>query len=329
MGPLPIILGGGAVLLALAFGKKSSGASLTSNPQPTPYTPPNILPPGPTPQPLPPTPIQNLPMGTSGGATKAEITCLQTQLSMLRSPDGAGYNTGGVDGAWGANTSTALAKFQKDTGLPVTGSIDAATRSAEAFAMCFSGSAAQPSSDSSVGANAYQIRCLQSALNNRYNDQNVKEDGLWSSALGTVISRAQADAGQPVTGRITPEILAFAGCSATAPTVYPSTFGDAIACDVDGNMPDAKKTADLKAAINASTSEADLNEFANFCLSLDKPCTGLHDYALARIIGMRENKTTERVLQEQHDAAVAATQQAGGVIKDAAGNVIDTFKNMF
>jgi peptidoglycan hydrolase-like protein with peptidoglycan-binding domain len=329
MGPLPIILGGGAVLLALAFGKKSSVASLTSNPQPTPYTPPNILPPGPTPpKPVPP---QDLPMGTSGGASKAEITCLQTQLSMLRSPDGAGYNTGGIDGVWTSGTSSALAKFQKDAGLPVTGSIDAATRSAEAFAMCFSASAPQPSSgpDMTGGATAYQIRCLQSALNNRYNDQNVKEDGLWSSALGTVVSRAQTDAGQAVTGRITPELLAQAGCSAAAPTVYPSTFGDTIACDVNGNMPDAKKTADLKAAINASTSEADLNEFANFCLSLDKPCTGLHDYALARIVGMRENKTTEQVLQEQHDAAVAAAQQAGGVVKDAAGNVIDTFKNMF
>ena len=39
-----------------------------------------------------------------------------------------GYNPGPLDGVWGSKTQKAVKQFQQDSGLPVTGNLDAETR---------------------------------------------------------------------------------------------------------------------------------------------------------------------------------------------------------
>jgi peptidoglycan hydrolase-like protein with peptidoglycan-binding domain len=54
-------------------------------------------------------------------ADKSSILAVQAKLKEL------GYNPGGVDGIWGAKTTDAVKRFQKDNGLPVTGKLDEPT----------------------------------------------------------------------------------------------------------------------------------------------------------------------------------------------------------
>jgi len=39
-----------------------------------------------------------------------------------------GYNPGGIDGIWGNATQSAVKKFQRDVGLPISGQLDEQTK---------------------------------------------------------------------------------------------------------------------------------------------------------------------------------------------------------
>ena len=58
------------------------------------------------------------------GALEKNATILETQTNLAK----RGYDPGPLDGLWGGKTMRALQSFQKDKGLPVTGSLDGETR---------------------------------------------------------------------------------------------------------------------------------------------------------------------------------------------------------
>ena len=64
---------------------------------------------------------------TSPLTTGAEVRALQNALV------DAGYDVGGVDGAFGSFTETSLRVFQRDHELPITGMVDVATATALGF----------------------------------------------------------------------------------------------------------------------------------------------------------------------------------------------------
>ena len=65
--------------------------------------------------------VATLPKAPSGPAYNGSVASAQAALASL------GYSVGTVDGQMGPVTSAALKKFQADRGIPVTGSLDAAT----------------------------------------------------------------------------------------------------------------------------------------------------------------------------------------------------------
>ena len=62
----------------------------------------------------------NASMAAPDGTVRAAQAALEAQ----------GYSPGSIDGQFGPNTHSALRKFQADKGLPQTGSLDSATKTA-------------------------------------------------------------------------------------------------------------------------------------------------------------------------------------------------------
>jgi peptidoglycan hydrolase-like protein with peptidoglycan-binding domain len=88
----------------------------------------------------------SLPTGSSGGASRDQIKCVQTALNAQ------GFSAGGVDGDYGPSTTAAVKRFQAAKGLPQTGSLDTATLASPLGACLVSGAqmASAPAGDAQV-----------------------------------------------------------------------------------------------------------------------------------------------------------------------------------
>lgn len=92
--------------------------SVTPPPSPEPEPlPPLVFTPPPPPPPPPPT-------ADATGYPRVAANLLEAQIALARRH----ISSGSIDGVAGTQTAAALAAFQADTGLPVTGRFDAATR---------------------------------------------------------------------------------------------------------------------------------------------------------------------------------------------------------
>ena len=101
-------------------------APVAARPAPRPTPPPasdDSPPPTPTfipPPPIPPPP----PTADDTGYPRVVANLLEAQIALAR----RFISSGSIDGVPGAQTAAALAAFQEDTGIPVTGQLDPATR---------------------------------------------------------------------------------------------------------------------------------------------------------------------------------------------------------
>ena len=133
------------------------------------------------------------------------VSSLQSDLAA------AGYYSGEIDGLYGPMTIEAVEQLQRDLGLPVTGLVDPATRTALAAAL-----ARQTSAE--VGA-------LQGILTSTgHYDGPI--DGIWSNSVEQALRDLQTDLGVPATGVVDTDTLrAFEQALAEAgqPPVTPST----------------------------------------------------------------------------------------------------------
>ncbi|MGH8950211.1 MAG: peptidoglycan-binding protein [Acidimicrobiia bacterium] len=141
------------------------------------------------------------------------VGSLQTDLAA------AGFYTGEIDGLYGPMTIDAVEQLQRDAGLPVTGLVDPATRTALGAAL-----ARQTSAE--VGA-------LQGILTSTgHYDGPI--DGIWSSSVERALKDLQTDLGVPATGVVdTATLRAFEQALAetgqppvtapVAPTTTPAT----------------------------------------------------------------------------------------------------------
>ncbi|HVO89354.1 MAG TPA: peptidoglycan-binding domain-containing protein [Casimicrobiaceae bacterium] len=66
----------------------------------------------------------------SGSAPAQPVASSPVVRSAQQSLNDKGYNVGSVDGVWGPDTASAVARFQESRGLPQTGRLDDSTLSA-------------------------------------------------------------------------------------------------------------------------------------------------------------------------------------------------------
>jgi murein L,D-transpeptidase YcbB/YkuD len=130
----------------------------------------------------------------AAAAVKSYTKALQKSLTT------AGYYKGDIDGIYGPQTVAAVEDLQKDSGLPVTGTVDKATDAA-----------LRTKVDSEGAAEAEEALATTAALQQTlkiagYWDGPV--DGEWSDALTEALKAAQTDLGVEATGEVDAATLA-------------------------------------------------------------------------------------------------------------------------
>lgn len=121
-------------------------------------------------------------------AVSTYTTALQQELAT------AGYYTGEVDGVYGPLTVQAVEELQRESGLPVTGTMDRATSEAlQAELLALGGAAAQQSVASTAAVQ-------QTLTLVGFWDGPV--DGVWSPELTEAVMAFQTELGVPPTGTV-------------------------------------------------------------------------------------------------------------------------------
>jgi peptidoglycan hydrolase-like protein with peptidoglycan-binding domain len=171
-----------------------------------------------------------------------------------------GYSIPTVTGELDAATIAAIRAYQADARLTVTG------QASESLL-------AQLRSASTASGATYreQVKRLQTALNSRGYDAGPA-DGALGPKTRTAIRTYQADAGLPVTGEISANLLAQLEGGAGATTPSPTT-GDSLVAQIQGEL--------LR-----------------------------HDYAVGDVDGIADNQTRLAIRTYQRDAGLAATGEA-------------------
>lgn len=140
----------------------------------------------------------------------------------------AGYYTGEVDGVYGPAVTDAVSALQKAHGLPVTGTVDAATEAALTADVAAKGGAVASESIASTAAVQQSLKLAG------YWDGPV--DGKWTPALTEALKKAQTALGVPASGAVDAATLAAwekglaaAASGSPAPTVTVTSTATATA----------------------------------------------------------------------------------------------------
>jgi len=156
------------------------------------------------------------------GITAAQRVAVQRELTRL------GYNTYGADGAWGRNTRTAIANWQRDRRDPVTGYLTEAQLRLLARTVVVAPPAEAPpaanlspvQTEAALRLTRTQRTEIQRQLTALGYDAGVA-DGLWGSRTRTAITAWQRANRQPQSGYMTAAqvrlIATQAGTAAPAP----------------------------------------------------------------------------------------------------------------
>ncbi|MBN8907264.1 MAG: peptidoglycan-binding protein [Alphaproteobacteria bacterium] len=128
----------------------------------------------------------------------------------------AGAYTGNVDGIWGADSETALQRFQQSHQLQVTGQMNQATAATLGIEPGTLLATAQPTPAASPPAGerlrSQSIRAIQERLR-ALNFYNGALDGVWGESTQSAIERFQQGRGLQPNGQLNPATISALGLS--------------------------------------------------------------------------------------------------------------------
>jgi peptidoglycan hydrolase-like protein with peptidoglycan-binding domain len=154
---------------------------------------------------LPPVSTDLPPLPPQTGDSHLVVRAVQRELAAR------GYDVGAVDGQLSGQTRAAIASFQKNEGLPVTGapSDDLLRQILLGDSIAPSAATGSVAAADSIAVNAAEygtvMRVQQVLADLGYAPGPV--DGAWGDNTSHAISAFQRDRNIPVTGQITPELL--------------------------------------------------------------------------------------------------------------------------
>lgn len=136
----------------------------------------------------------------------AALRNAQQRLSAL------GFYNGAADGVWGPDTRTAIERFQRSRGLPMTGDLNSATasalRSASQPAPVASRAPTPPEAVQATDPTA--VRTMQNRLR-QLGFFTDPADGVWGPSTQVALENFQRARGLDVSGQLTPPTLAAMG----------------------------------------------------------------------------------------------------------------------
>ena len=150
-----------------------------------------------------------LAVGSSGAAVR------QLQQLLINAGQSVG---GGIDGIYGTMTANAVKRFQQAKGLPVTGTVDAATLQALQAA---GSAAAAPAGTIAQGARGNQVTSVQRALIAAGFAVAGGADGIYGAATANAVKQFQQARGLLATGIVDQQTLAALGSAPAAPAAAP------------------------------------------------------------------------------------------------------------
>jgi N-acetylmuramoyl-L-alanine amidase len=131
----------------------------------------------------------------------AEVRRAQERLQAL------GYYNGPIDGLWGAETASAVERFQRERGMEVSGRLNGATQAALR--------APPPAANVDI-ANPTAVRAVQNRLR-QLGFYSGPADGVWGGSTQVALERFQRSRGLESTGQLT-------GATLSAMNIDPSTL---------------------------------------------------------------------------------------------------------
>jgi peptidoglycan hydrolase-like protein with peptidoglycan-binding domain len=135
--------------------------------------------------------------GTSGVALRAKGSVVSFIQAHLRA---AGYDPKGDNGTFGARTVGAVEAFQKHSGLPVTGVVDAQTWAALQKTTIYTKNASNP--PQALGENDRTVKTTQSDLIQAGFGKHLRATGLFDTATETAVKNFQKKYRLEVTGEV-------------------------------------------------------------------------------------------------------------------------------
>lgn len=117
----------------------------------------------------------------------------------------AGTYTGAADGVWGAESQSALDRFQQARGLPVTGSVNLVTAQALGVGLprLLPPAAPEPVATAPVALSPAAVRNVQRRLRT-LGFYRAAPDGLWGAGTQAALERFQRGRGLEANGQINP-----------------------------------------------------------------------------------------------------------------------------